>query len=78
MQIASSSDEKVHLTFLCLHSQQLCVPLRTFLRFGVGSSEGAIIRCVGCHKLRPWQVRLAFDRVKKCANTLPRSLDRDD
>jgi hypothetical protein len=78
MQIAPSSDEKVHLTFLCLHSQQLCVPLRTFLRFGAGSSEGATIWCVGCRKLWPWQESLAFVRVQKCVDTLSRSLGRND
>lgn len=79
MQIVSSSDEKVHLTFLCLHSQQLCVPLRTFLRFARGSSEGIlIIWWADCRKLRPRQERLAFGRAQKYTDTLSGSLDRDN
>jgi hypothetical protein len=35
---------KIHFIFLRLHSQQLCVPLRTFLRFAFGnvSCDGAV------------------------------------
>lgn len=32
LHVASVSDAKMHRTFLRLHSQQLCVPLRSLLR----------------------------------------------
>lgn len=40
MQMRSCGESKVHLTFLRRHSQQLCVPFRTFLRLGGFSSGG--------------------------------------
>jgi hypothetical protein len=47
MQMASAGDKKIHLTFLRLHSQQLRVPLRTFLRFAVGRPEGTGTLIIG-------------------------------
>lgn len=44
MQITSSDDANVHFTFRLRHSQQLCVPFRTFLRFaGLSTKRESIV-----------------------------------
>jgi hypothetical protein len=43
IQTASSGEANLHLTFLRLHSQQLSVPFRAFLRFAWFSSDRSFI-----------------------------------